>query len=255
MATFLIILGIVFLVCIGIDAYQIANSTSGKPHTPNIPCPPKSKQVKGVELTRLTMKAIMRWEQMTNKSFSLMDYTDREDIEALFYTMHLGEVKTEYTFEVFRQVLEDERFMNALSSDLGKIMGIAIQFQKQTVPSEISDTEGDPDPVKVSEIISTLIMSGLDAGYALNEMELCDLPMYVEAYEHQKKDRMEESRMWTYLSILPHIDAKKMKNGAKDLITFPWEEEEMLKEAQKAIKEDADRFEEFMNLGKNFIKP
>lgn len=254
MATFLIILSIIFLVCIGVDAYQIANSTSGKPPIPNIPCPPKPKQVKGMKFTRLTIKAIIRWEQMTNKSFSLMDYTDREDIEALFYTIYLDEVKTEYTFEVFRQALEDERFMNAMFSDLGKIMGIAIQFQKQTAPSDISNTEGDPNPVKVSEIISTLIMSGLDAGYVLNEMEFCDLPMYVEAYERQKKERMEESRMWTYLSMLPHIDAKKMKNGAKDLITFPWEEEEMLKESQRAIKEDADRFEEFMNLGKNFIK-
>ena len=185
--------------------------------------------------------------------FSVLDYTDREDIEALLYTMYCSEAKPEYTFDTFRLVLEDERFMNAMSSDLGKIMEIVAQFQKKETINA-GNIEGNPDPVKVSEIISTLIMSGLDAGYALNEMELCDLPMYIEAYEGQKKERMEESRMWTYLAMLPHIDAKKMKNGAKDLITFPWEEEEMLKESQRAIKEDADRFEEFMNLGKNFIK-
>lgn len=222
-------------------------------HASNTPRPAKSKRILKTKFIRLTMKAIIRWEQLRGKSFSVLDYADREDIEALLYTMYCSEAKTEYTFDTFRLVLEDERFMNAMSSDLGKIMEIVAQFQKkETFNAE--NIEGNPDPVKVSEIISTLIMSGLDAGYALNEMELCDLPMYIEAYERQKKERMEESRMWTYLAMLPHIDAKKMKNGAKDLITFPWEEEEVLKEAQRVIREDASRFEEFMNLGKNFIK-
>lgn len=254
MAIFLIILGIICLGCIGASVYQEVNSSSGKPHTSGIPCPPKSKQIKTMRFTRLTIKSIIRWEQMVGRAFSLLDYTDREDIESLLYTMYCSEAKPEYTFEVFRQVLADERFMNTMSSDLGKIMGIVAQFQKQAISSDPGNAEGGSDPVKVSEIISTLIISGLDAGYVLNEMELCDLPMYAKAYERQKKERMEESRMWTYFAILPHIDAKKMKNGARDLITFPWEEEEALKEAQRAIKEDADRFEAFMNQGKNFIK-
>ena len=41
-----------------------------------------------------------------------------------------------------------------------------------------------------------------------------------------------------------------MKNGARDLIVFPWEEEEMRKEAERAIREDAARFEEFMKTKK-----
>lgn len=222
-------------------------------HASNTPRPAKSKRILKTKFIRLTMKAIIRWEQLRGKSFSVLDYADREDIEALLYTMYCSGTKPEYTFDVFRLVLEDERFMNDMASDLGKIMEIVDQFQKkETVNSE--NAKGNPEPVKVSEIITTLIMSGLDVGYALNEMELCDLPIYIEAYERQKKERMEESRTWTYLTILPHIDAKKMKNGAKDLITFPWEEEETLKEAQRAIREDASRFEEFMNLGKNFIK-
>ena len=94
-------------------------------------------------------------------------------------------------------------------------------------------------------------MAGLDAHYALNEMELCDLPLFLEAYERKKKEQMEESRMWTYLTILPHIDAKKMENGAKDLITFPWEEK---KEATEISDIEAQRFEEFMKNGNDFLK-
>lgn len=253
MITLIIILMIAFSVYVGYVTFSAYCLPFGKPHTPSISCPVKSKQILKAKFVRLTMKAIIRWEQLRDKSFSLLDYADREDIEALLYTMYCSEARPEYTFDVFRLVLEDERFMNAISSDLGRIMEIVAQFQKKDT-SDNGNAKGEYNPVKVSEIISTLIMSGLDAGYALNEMELCDLPMYIEAYKRQKKERMEESRMWAYLSMLPHIDAKKMKNGAKDLVAFPWEEEEMLKEAQRALDEDASRFEEFMNQGKNLIK-
>ena len=65
----------------------------------------------------------------------------------------------------------------------------------------------------IGSIVSTLVMSGLDAYYAFNEMELCDLPLYIEAYEKKRKEDMESARIWTYLTILPHIDARKMKMG------------------------------------------
>ena len=96
-------------------------------------------------------------------------------------------------------------------------------------------------------------MAGLDAHYALNEMELCDFPLYIEAYEKKRREEMESARMWTYLTILPHIDVRKMKNGAKDLIIFPWEEVE--KEAEKEINEtEVECFENLLKQGKNIFK-
>ena len=95
-----------------------------------------------------------------------------------------------YTFEVFRQVIADERFMSAMSSDLGRIMEIVAQFQKKIVP-DLGSTEGSPE--YIGNIVSALIMAGLDAHYALNEMELCDLPLYPEAYERKRKEEMESS--------------------------------------------------------------
>ena len=221
---------------------------NGKPEPSHISAPFKSKSTLRGEFHRLTIKAIIRWEQMRGKSFSQMDYTDKEDIESLLYVMYITSDKSRYTFEVFRQVLTDERFMNAMSSDLGKIMEVVAQFQKKTTVSDLGSTEGSSE--YIGNIVSALIMAGLDAGYALNEMELCDLPLYLEAYERERKEEMESSRMWTYFTMLPHIDSRKMKNGARDLIIFPWEEEEMRKEAERAIREDAARFEEFMKTKK-----
>ena len=84
-------------------------------------------------------------------------------------------------------------------------------------------------------------------------MELCDLPLYIKAYEKKRKEEMESGRMWTYLTILPHIDARKMKNGVKDLILFPWEEAE--REAEKEINEiEVEYFEELLKRGKNIFK-
>lgn len=248
LSIFIFCAGVALLILVLIAVGDVSVEGHKRPAPPRIPCPPKLIMVPGMKYQRLTIKAIIRWEQLREKSFSLMDYTDKEDIESLLYVMYITSDKSRYTFEVFRQVLTDERFMNAMSSDLGKIMEIVTQFQRKTAAPTLGNTEGSPE--NIGRIVSTLIMAGLDAHYALNEMELCDLPLYLEAYEQKKKEQMEESRMWTYFTMLPHIDARKMKNGARDLIIFPWEEEEMRKEAKRAIREDAARFEEFMKTKK-----
>lgn len=244
---FLFCAGVALLILVLVAVCDASAGGYKRPEPSHIPAPPKPKSMLRGKFHRLTIKAIIRWEQMRGKSFSLVDYADKEDIESLLYVMYITSDKPGYTFEVFRQVIVDERFMNAMSSDLGRIIEIVAQFQKK-IASNIGNTEGSLE--YIGSIVSTLIMAGLDAHYALNEMELCDLPLYLEAYERKRKEEMESSRMWTYFTMLPHVDAKKMKNGARDLIVFPWEEEEMRKEAERAIREDAARFDEFMKTKK-----
>ena len=199
------------------------------------------------QFTRLTIKAIIRWEQLRGRSFSLMDYTDREDIVALLYTAYITEHGGNYTQEVFSQVLMDEKLFAAMSSEVGRVMEVISQFSRKNGNS-VSETDTSTTPDTIGSIVSTLIMSGLDAHYALNEMELQDLPLYIEAYENKRKDEMENARLWTYLTILPHIDAKAMENGAKDLITFPWEQKP--KEETEINDAEVERFEEFLKKGK-----
>ncbi len=245
---FLFCAGVALLILVLVAVCDVSVESNKRPESSHIPAPPKPKPMLKGKFHCLTIKAIIRWEQMRGKSFSQMDYTDKEDIESLLYVMYITSDKPGYTFEVFRQVIADRRFMSAMSSDLGRIMEIVDQFRKKTTVSDLGSAEGSPE--YIGSIVSTLIMTGLDAHYALNEMELCDLPLYLEAYERKRKEEMESSRMWTYFTMLPHIDARKMKNGARDLIVFPWEEEEMRKEAERAIREDAARFEEFMKTKK-----
>lgn len=244
---FLFCAGVALLILVLVAVCDVSVEGNKRPEPSHIPAPPKSNPVPRIKFQRFAVKSMIRWEQMRGKSFSQIDYADKEDMESLLYVIYITSDKPGYTFEVFRQVMADERFMNAMSSDLGRIMEIVAQFQKKIVP-DLGSTEGSPE--YIGNIVSALIMAGLDAHYALNEMELCDLPLYLEAYERKRKEEMESSRMWTYFTMLPHIDARKMKNGARDLIIFPWEEEEMRKEAERAIREDAARFEELMKTKK-----
>lgn len=200
---------------------------------------------------RLTIKSIIRWEQLRGKSFSLMDYTDHDDVDTLLYTTTIcNNEGMMHTFDLFRKTLSNEKLVKEMILKLERETAMLSQFQKKQEGAGID--ANDVGSETISSIASTLILSGLDAHYALNEMDLCDLPLYVEAFEKKRKEEMESSRMWTYITILPHIDAKKMKNGAKDLITFPWEESE--KETEKIIKDsEIERLELFMQKGKELF--
>lgn len=199
--------------------------------------------------TVLTIKAIIRWEQLRGKSFSLMDYSDRDDIEALLYTTTICSGKGKpCTFNVFRQTLSNERLTKDMLLSLEKHTVVLSQFQRDR---EMAVADKDTTvPGRVSDIVATLIMAGLDPHFIYYEMDICDIGLFINAYESRKKEEMESARMWTYFSMLPHIDGKKMKNGARDIVMFPWEEEEARIEAERAIKEDSMRFEEIMKTKK-----
>lgn len=201
----------------------------------------------------LTIKSVIRWEQLREKPFLLMDYSDKEDVEALLYTTTVcGNGGKAYTFDVFRQSLANEKVARELLQALERDISIVVQFQKKL--SEAAMEGGKREPGRICDTVSSLVMAGLDAHYALNEMELCDLPLYVEAYNRKRREEMEENRIWTYYSMLPHIDASKLRNGARDIIVFPWDEDSALEEAQRALREDVEKFEKFMEKGKDFIK-
>ena len=187
---------------------------------------------------------------MRGKSFSLMDYSDRDDLETLLYTSTICNSPGKmFTFEVFRETFSNKKVVREMVLALERELSVLAQFQKKEARKDYVDSEKDPECIK--DIVSTLIMYGLDAQYALNEMELCDLPIYIKAHEKIRKEEMESNRLWTFFTMMPHIDAKKMKNGAKDLIIFPWEEEEAKIEAERTINEGMERFENFMNTKKS----
>lgn len=241
MVTFIISLCIAYAIFLSAIIIDAKCDRHGPLSAPKTPIPQKRLTLE----MRLRINAIIRWEQLRKKSFSLMNYSDKDDMDALLYTATIcNNNGMMYTFDIFRRTLSNEKLIKEMISKLERETAMLIQFQKKQEKADIGST--DDSPGTIADIVSTLIMSGLDAHYALYEMELCDLPLYIEAYEKKRREDMESARMWTYLTILPHIDARKMKNGARDLIIFPWEEEEMKKDAERVMRENEDNLKKFL---------
>lgn len=235
--TFIIIVSSLFVIFILCAYFGNRGFVIGAPKSVDIPPPPKRNNI---PIPKLNFRAIIRWEQLRNKSFSLIDFGDKDDVEALLYTS----CKVNTTFEIFRLTLDNKKFAGSMIRALELETKLIGQYQKK------SDEDGKGSSELIGTIVSTLILSGVDAHYVLEEMSLCDLPLFIDAFERQKREQMENSRFWTYFNILPHIDGKKLKNGAKDLVEFPWEKEEQEKKVERNEEEDLKKFENFLEKGK-----
>lgn len=188
----------------------------------------------------LTIKSIIRWEQLNKKPFSSLNYSDENDINSLLYVCS----PITCTFNEFLDNLEVEA-AKAMIREFEKTTEILSQFQikeekKQNAESELSPSK----PVYIKDVISTLVLSGLDVNYALYEMELCDIPLFIEALENKTKEHLESERLWTYLSILPHL-TNKMKSP-RDLYAFPWEIEQIKADAALNIEQNKGLLDKFL---------
>lgn len=198
---------------------------------------------------KFTIKSIIRWEQMTGKPFSSLNYGNEEDIISLFYAC--GPMNT--TLEDYKKALTPETIKDYIA-DFEKQTAISSQFQKKKIITKKSGNKTDiPEKhLYIREIIPVLIMKGLDATYALNEMDICDLPIYLDAYESLMKESLETKRLFSYMIVSPHL-SKKVKSP-KDIFPFSWELEEIKQEAAKSIEEGKSDFEIFMSSGNSLLK-
>lgn len=191
------------------------------------------------------IKAMIRYELLTGKPFQKIDYGNESDVEDMLYCAILCSNSELITKEEFFNIAENESILNDMAAKLKRNISIIHQFMQQQ--AEINEGGTDNETNYIKDIASTLIISGgIDAEYLLHQMDVCDLPIYIEAYERHKREEMESSRLWTYYNMLPHIDKKKIKTP-KDIIPFPWELEKLKKEAELSLKRDKELFEQFMS--------
>ncbi len=179
-----------------------------------------------------------------------MDYTDEEDIITLFYTTSMYTIDTMSTLDEFRSAMTNEKIVKRMAKEFERETKVTAQFNQHTEVPEEGVSPSDPSYIR--DIVATLIMSGLNASYAMDEMELCDLPIFLRAYEQKRKEQLESDRLWTYFGILPHVDGSKIPT-ARDMYPFPWEQEEMKAEADREIQANSERLEQFFKEGKNLI--
>jgi hypothetical protein len=179
---------------------------------------------------KITLKDIIRWEQLTGKSFFNIDYSDEDDLEYLLYVCDHSEV----TFGTFKEVFKNRKVVDKMLGEFNRYLALSSQF----MPGQDDGKGGEKDTRYMKDIVSFIIVSGVDPHFVMEEMELQDLPLIVKALETKRRISLEDKRTFTYLTMLPHMDTSKLKNGMEDILSFPWDNEKPKVQKQPVMSEE-----------------
>lgn len=188
---------------------------------------------------KLNLQAIRVAERLLKKPFGEFDLTDEETILTLMYAMVSENNDEVMTFDQFKSILNMGKIGIKVQRAVSDEMAYIDQFKE-----EVSDKE-EKAPY-MGDLAALLITFGLDAHFVLYEMKLFEIGDYIKAIDEHKKEQMERDRMNTFYSILPHVDHKKIKKP-QDIYPFPWEMEQLEKDALEQLEKDKDMFNKFMN--------
>lgn len=199
---------------------------------------------------RLNIKAIIRAEQLLKKPFTLINYTNPDEVMRLLYCAVLANNEAIFTFGEFCYLAENEKLFSSMLKEVEKYNRMLDQFIAQSPKDDPGKTADNP---YMKDLAGMLVLAGIDAHYVMHEMELCDIPVFAEALDKKKREDMEAARLWTFLTISPHIDTCKIRS-VEDLYPFPWEIERQKKEAENAIREGEEMAKRFFKEGMNIFK-
>lgn len=183
---------------------------------------------------KLNIKSIIRFEQFTNKSFNEFDYTNTDDVTKLLYCVVLINNPESFTYDEFLELIKSKKISKEITDKFNKEIKLIELFTSKEVKQETIVEPSEKVTIYIKDIVALLIVSaGIDANFIMYEMNINDISLYMNAYNNKVKEQMESSRLWTYLSILPHIDSSKINSPSK-FYSFPWELE------QQEIKDKAE---------------
>ena len=187
----------------------------------------------GLRPLRLSLRAVCLYEQITARSFSTLDLSDGADVEALSYALWYYAADEVQTIDRWRVALESPSLATHLARELERVLSLLDQLSVQRT-SASSEGDDGAKPGYMTPIITRLAYS-LGADFVLNQMELWELPHYLESEEQRRRQELEQLRLFTWLSMLPHL-SKDSARSAEELLPFPWEAER--KEAEQQLDLD-----------------
>lgn len=205
---------------------------------------------------RLTVKACVYYEQLTGKSFLAFGSpgTTEEDALALLYACFITSNSVTATLSTFKILYNDEKFQKWINNAFGEAMAMHQQFNldRDDEPEENEDDGGsrteDTRKATITDIAAYLVAnSGLSAEYIMNEMQLFEIKAYVKAIDNKEKSRLLEQRLWTYLTIAPHIDCKKIKSPQK-LLPFEWENDEIKQREMDELRRNKEMAKQIVGM-------
>ena len=174
---------------------------------------------------KMNIKACCLYEQITGKNFLKLGPDD--DVLALVYCcLVANNPSLMMTYKVFQTLMEDKKVSNWISKEYKRITDYNAQIKPVEAPKKEDKKKDDEEPeeITMTDVAATLIIRyGMDAQYVMYEMELWEIQPYLNAADIQRKNDLITQRFWTYLTIAPNINTKKVKSP-EELVAFEWEE-------------------------------
>lgn len=194
----------------------------------------------------MTLRTLIRWEQLRGKPYAAFDPADTDDLDALLYVRQLAlDPAATPPFGTWRRVLQNGRIRARLLEALRREQEVQAQFTPRR-----QETEAGGDGAQtMARLAAWLVAEGMDAGYVMDRMELADAEAFVSAFDDRRRQRLEAQRLWTWLGMLPHTGTKPFPHGAADIYRFPWDGD--LEARDREIQDrDIRAFQAFMKSGK-----
>lgn len=203
---------------------------------------------------KLNIKSIVLYEKLTQESFAYFDGTISKIIPLLYCMLVANNDYNETYEDTVTYLFKNESLMKDLGERLEKQMKFQAQFKSPFNEEEINlsdktDKVSNEKQVFITQMIPILVVDcGLDINYVLNEMQYTDIDLYIKYKDDKERTKLEEKRLFTYLTVLPHIDSKKCP--IEKFLLFQWEEKEKKEKGLKEIETNQHKLQEFLKSKK-----
>ena len=187
---------------------------------------------------KLTLKSIITAEKLLNKPFGQFNLDEPSEFSVLAYSMVIANNPETFTLETFKKLTANKKVWQDMMKQIKTEFEYIGQFNEK---SEKTEEAGD---ISISDLAATMIVEGINPDF-VHGMRTTEIADILKAIDAKKKEQMEKDRFWTYITILPHVDGKKLKSP-ENLITFPWEAEAKKKLSEAELERSRAIFEKFI---------
>lgn len=194
---------------------------------------------------KISIRSAIYYEKLADTPFS--KYNDNTaDKLILLYCILISHKENNYhkTFEEFMKEDFNSHLLKDLLTKLNDEIAFMSQFNKNKKEEQVFDNQPDTstnedNAIWIKDVVPILVDDcGLDINFVLDDLSYTDIEDYLRYRDEKRKANLLEKRLFTYLTILPHIDTKKKKFGPEDLLPFSWEEKEKKNKAIKDINDE-----------------
>lgn len=174
---------------------------------------------------KMTVRSLCYFEQLADKSFFAVDL-ESEDVIELLYALIVTNNDIPISYKAFNSMLEDERVLNWCIRQLTIIKKEAEQISlKKKQEGNVEKEKDGSEPVRITDLATYFIVKHhIDPHYVMDEMKMWELAPMLLACSKDTEENLTMQRLWTYLTILPQVDGKKL-GGPEKLLPFPWDKE------------------------------